>query len=119
MANQISANDEGEQLQNEMKVLGLPEETIQERTEQIYHNRDLSRCAVGAAVILKFKKRYKLKGDFDAIKDIASVSYLIKRNLVIAPMPPKKNQRTKLRPKVMSSARQSFKFHKSVCPNCN
>lgn len=74
MANQIYVNDKGEQLHNEMKMLGLPVDVINERTAQIYHNRDLSTCAEGAAVILKFKKRYKLQGDFDAIKAIASVS---------------------------------------------
>mgnify|MGYP000228763782 CR=1 FL=1 len=67
---------DGVNLSTEMIALGLAKETIVERKKQLHQNRDLSTCVEGANVILEFKKEYKLTGDFEAIKGIASVSKL-------------------------------------------
>ncbi|XP_053396010.1 E3 ubiquitin-protein ligase rnf213-alpha-like [Mercenaria mercenaria] len=56
----------------EMKILGLPDNCIQKRVDQLQKYRQLETCVKGARTVLKFSKDYDLKGDFQQIRIIAN-----------------------------------------------
>lgn len=60
-----------------MNILGIKLSTIHERVDQLQKYRHLEACVNGAKVILDFACQYDLKGDFEQIKAIATVSKLL------------------------------------------
>ncbi|XP_052807608.1 E3 ubiquitin-protein ligase rnf213-alpha-like isoform X3 [Mya arenaria] len=67
----LKNNDQ--ELLREMQNL-ISKEKASKRIKQIKQNRQLSDCVEGAKIILKFQKQYRLQGDFQAIKNIATHS---------------------------------------------
>lgn len=59
-----------------MMTLQLHEKKITMRVGQLKKYRQLETCVKGAKTILKFAQEYNLKGDFEQIRIIATVSDL-------------------------------------------
>ncbi|XP_053396009.1 E3 ubiquitin-protein ligase rnf213-alpha-like [Mercenaria mercenaria] len=66
--------DDYEQMREEMKYLKATDKEIKKRLDQLKKYRQLSTCVKGAKTILKFAAEYKLNGDFEQIKVIATHS---------------------------------------------
>jgi hypothetical protein len=60
----------------EMKTLKLTDKEVKKRIDQLQKYRQLEACTKGAKTILKFAKDYNLKGDFEQIRIIATVSVI-------------------------------------------
>ena len=57
----------------ELEIMGINEKTVRKRIRQLQQYRQLATSVKGAKVILKFAALYHLEGDFQQIKNIASV----------------------------------------------
>ena len=62
-----------ERLEAEMRMLDIREPVIRQRIKQLKQNRELGSCVRGAQAMLKFKKNFKLTGEFRPVENIAAV----------------------------------------------
>lgn len=69
--------DQYENMIKELNILGIPPKIISVRVNQLQKYRHLGLCVNGAKVILKFADQFKLKGDYEQIRNIAKVSFLL------------------------------------------
>ena len=58
----------------ELTHMNIQPQKANERLKQLQQYRHLEMCVGGAKAILEFARKYGLKGDFEDIKTIASVS---------------------------------------------
>ena len=63
-----------ERMKAEMRMLDISQTVINQRIEQLKQNRELGSCVRGAQAMLKFKKIFKLTGEFRPVENIASVN---------------------------------------------
>ncbi|KAH3728231.1 hypothetical protein DPMN_054183 [Dreissena polymorpha] len=62
-----------EDLEPELKKLGISDTIAQTRITQLQEYRQLQSCVNGAKVLLKIQHQYNLTGDFEPVKEIAEV----------------------------------------------
>ena len=65
--------DDYEAMKYELVVMGINEKIVARRIKQLRQFRQLETSVKGAKVILKFAQQYHLTGDFQQIRNIASV----------------------------------------------
>jgi len=70
----------------EMKEFGLSEKMVTERNKQISQYRLLNTSVKGALVILEFREKFRLNGDFGPLEMIKQVWSLLTRVLLLAPL---------------------------------
>ena len=69
----VTYKDDYEAMKKELLMMEISAGRIDKRLRQLQQYRQLETSVKGAKVVLKFAVLYKLTGDFQQIKDIASV----------------------------------------------
>lgn len=73
LGNQFQCNYS--RIQEEMRWLQIADQVIEERIEQLRQQRGLESCVRGANILIQFKERLKLQGDFGTVERIAKVRF--------------------------------------------